>query len=239
MTNRLPLVQIPKPSACQEELPKWHLVKTKHIRDAMAEALRDYVNTIKFSFPASTEPKGFAAVYRSWAQFEDRAVSTGGALPAATVLPGELVHVGDILSPRMMPGTWHQDTEDGKLYSLWHTEEAQTEFLIVTRAASSAQRDAINLAIEDAFTETGAPGHLPARKGKLLPMPSYFGRKARFTLLNQQNLDTEAAARENRWMAQFEILGNADVVRKVEAPRFRPHIGLTFGTEGDPSEDCG
>jgi hypothetical protein len=237
MTSPIAGYKITKREVCEPEFKIQSLTKTRHLRDAMATTLRDYINTLQFSLPASTEPKGFAEVYRSWAKFESRALTAVGKLPAATVLPGELTYPPDYLTPRMDADSWHRDSEDGELYSIWMLKAAEAPFLVVARATSDIQRDAINLAFEDAFSETGTPGAEDfSREGKLLTMDSYFGRKARFTLLSQQNLDSEATARENRWLAQFEILGHSDIARKVKTPRFKPRVRLRVNMSD--TEDC-
>lgn len=214
------------------------LRKTRDLRSAMAETLRDYVNTLRFGLPATRELKGFAEVYDSWARFEDRALSAEGKLPAATVLPDRTSYTDSSLTPRFIPGTWfqnHPEDQPHKRYGLFAVSEAETSFVVLCRAKSQAQRKAIVSAFEDAFVEPGTPGDSkPVRYGKLLTMGSYYERAVRFTLQDQQILDSSTSPQENRWLVQFELLGHAQqvVVRQIPEMRVRVHTAVDGLTEG-------
>ena len=62
-------------------------------------------------------------------------------------------------------------------------------------------------------------------------MPAYYGRKVRFTLQAVQLLDSEVNAVENRWLANLEIEGHAQVcvLRRVRA--MKPRVELVADDE--------
>lgn len=241
-------------------LSQYPLRKTRDVRSAMAEALAALVRGVSFSLPKSTTPFSFAAVYDTWATFQNTATSAGGKLPAAAVLPDRPVYEAASLTPRMIDDTWSGGpvvtpaeiqagaaptlgTGAGDGFALFAIAEVVVPFVLVVRGSSIPIRKAIVSQLEDLFVEdqslpdpssvnprtlpkTGGPGIeppdasvQPVRYGRLLTLPSYYNRKARFTLLSQQILDSEESALGNRWLAQFEIQGHCQVVvlRRVKA----------------------
>jgi hypothetical protein len=135
----------------------------------------------------------------------------------------------------------------GDGFALVTLAELTVPFVLLVRASSNPMRKAIVSKLEDLFLEDGtllpdvaslnpkipvsSPETLdaevnPVRYGRLIEVPSYYSRKARFTLQSQQLLDTETAAIENRWLAQFEIEGQIQVcvLRRVRAMKPRVQI---------------
>lgn len=238
------------PADCPS-LADYPLKKLTDARSAMARALSAYIGGLTFTLPKTTEPFKLAAVYPSWAQFFDRAISADGKLPAAAVLPDRLQVADPSLTPRIMeetwsggevcPGTLGNGTGDG--FALFSVAEAVVPFVVVVRTAGEKQREAIVSGIEDAFVEDGSfldPGVLPPvflsrvedrehpiRFGRLIQVPDYYDQKARFTLLAIQVTDSEQSARENRWTVLFEIGAQMTlcVPRRVRA--MRPKVVLS------------
>lgn len=205
--------------------------KTRDLRSAMAETLAQYLGTIPFNLPASApvDPNSatqkactLAASYDSWAEFEDRALSSGGALPAAVVMPDEPeVYDSASLTPRMLEDTWVHDGQSG--FALFEAAEAEVPLFVVVRAKSKQQIRAIVSAFEDAFeqdpdSDDSDPAKGQIRYGKLLLMRSYYQLHARYTLLENQVMDSQSLAAENRWMSQLKFVGHAPkcVVRRVQ-----------------------
>lgn len=232
------------------------LKKTTDCRSAMAETLRDYVAGLEFSAPRTTKKFRMEAVFDTWSDFSQRAMSAGGKLPAAAALPDRPVYEDSSFGPRSIEDTWSGGdpnllkadgvtkrfpigTGNGDGFILVEVAQMMVPFVLVVRAKNKPQRKAIVSILEESFIEAGT--HLdtqggrtpdvslinrnaqpevdrqPIRYGRLLGMPQYFNRKARFTLQSQQLLDSESTSSENRWLAQFEITGHAQVcaVRRV------------------------
>jgi hypothetical protein len=128
--------------------------------------------------------------------------------------------------------------------------EIVVPFVVVYRAQSAPQRKAIAKRLEEVFLEDGTlidPSSLnpdvprvpeltatPVRYGRVLEVPDYYCRKARFTLHAQQLLDTEQTARENRWIGQCEIEGHMQVcvLRRGRAMNVRARLEVD-GTTAD------
>lgn len=120
----------------------------------------------------------------------------------------------------------------GRGFALFTTAELVVPFVIIFRARSEPERSAIVRVMETAFVEDGSiipdiatlnplfvpdEAEHPIRYGRVLTMRDYYDRKVRLTIDAQQLLDSESSVGENRWMAQFEISGQAQVcvVRRV------------------------
>jgi hypothetical protein len=199
--------------------------KTRDIRTAMAETLSTYLAQLEFDLPATTEQRRFAAAYATWAEFEQSAKSEGGRLPVVAVLPDEGKYDDSSLSPRILEETWRSDGTGG--YALFAIAEFEVPFVALVRARSKGEREAITSVLEDAFVEPGeAQDAGPLRYGRLLTMPAYYGRTARYTLLTQRLLDSGDFAIRHRWMSQFELLAQAQhvVVRKAAAMSSRVQV---------------
>ena len=217
----------------------------------MSEALARFVAEVKPTLPRSGTQFQFRAVYDTWATFNKRAMSSGGQLPAAVVLPDRPVYEDSALAPRMIEDTWSggdpndlredgsprypigDDSGDG--FALFTLAELVVPFVLLLRTKTISQRKAFVKRLEEVFIEDGAllPDKSsldpqvpvldafaqPIRYGRILTMKSYYDRKVRFTLQAQQLLDSETTAMENRWLAQFELTGHAQVcvLRRVRA----------------------
>lgn len=203
--------------------------KRRDLRSAMAKALAGYVAGLEYSFPATRTPRKLAAVYERWADFERRALSAGGALPAAAVLPDRPVPEADAFVPRLLEETWTGGdpalcdesgrqrfpvglgTGDG--FALFAVSEKVVPMVVVVRAVSDPQRQAIVSVFEDSFHELGVGAPVlypePVRWGKVLTLADYYDQPCRFTLGAHQLLGDSGTAKENRWLVQFEVLAEA------------------------------
>lgn len=240
------------------KLEDYPLKATTDARSAMAERLAQFVAELDFTAPRSTQVFNLRAVYDTWATFTDRAMSGGGLLPAAAVLPDRPVYEGGGLTPNPIDETWSggdptecwpdgrrkypigDGTGDG--FVLYTHSEIVVPFVLVFRAKTKPQRKAIAKRLEEVFIEDGAvkpdksllnqnipvpeATAQPVRYGRLLEVPKYYNRKARFTLKSQQLLDSESAAIQNRWLAQFELEGHMQVcvLRRVRAMKPRVQV---------------
>jgi hypothetical protein len=212
-------------------------------RSAMAAGLAKEVAGLKATVPRSGTEVALRAVYDTWSSFEQRAMSSGGLLPAAAVLPDRPVYEPSSLTPRALEDTWsggdpNELLDDGvtKRYPigdgsgdgfvLYSIAEMMCPFVLVLRAQTKAQRKAFAKRLEEHFVEDGSlldpstlsrdvpipdAQHEPIRYGRRVELANYYNRTARFTLMAQQILDNEASARENRWLAQFELTGHVQV----------------------------
>lgn len=209
--------------------------KARDLRSAMAGALARYMAELTFTFPATKTPTKLAAVYEEWATFETRAIIPGGPLPAAVVLPDKALADDDAFTPRILEETWtgaplnddgSQVVEggigdgSGDGFALWVVAEKVVPFLVVARAKSRPQRQAIVSMMEDAFIRAGdADGPRTPTYGIVLTMPDYYERAVRFTFESHELLTSESSAKENRWLVQFALTAEAKqcVVRRAVA----------------------
>lgn len=241
------------------DLKDYPLKATTDARSAMAERLASFVKELEFTLPRSGQVFHLKAVYDTWADFNQRAMSGGGALPAAAVLPDRPIYEPSSLTPRPIDRTWSGgdptecDAHGRRLYPygdgsgvgflLYTHSEIVVPFVLVFRAKTKPQRKAIAKRLEEVFVEDGAvrpdvsllnpavppvpeATAQPVRYGRLLEVPNYYNRKARFTLEAQQLLDAEASARENRWLGQFEIRGHMQVCVLRFARAMKPRVSV-------------
>lgn len=221
---------------------KYPLRRTRDLRTAMAEALAKHFLSLSFSIPKTTKKNGFKAVFSDWPTFNKRAMTAGGLVPAATVLPDRGTYDDAAMTPRPLESTWWQDGRDG--YVLWEVAEYECPMVVVVRALNKPQRKSIMLAVEESFAELGEPTttplpdldprgerfqpspESPIRYGRLFQLEGYYNQRARFSLMAQQLLDSEETAGTNRWMAQVEILAFGKVLVLRRAPPLRTRIML-------------
>lgn len=201
--------------------------KKRDLRSAMAETLAAHLAGLEFTAPAYAEPRKFRQVFYEWAAFERYALAKaqGGSLPAAAVLPDTADQGDSSLTPRVLEDTWRTDGTDG--YALVEIAEKIVPFLVVVRATSKAERQAIISAVEDAFVASSTLKRpTPVAYGLQLTMASYYERKARYTLLRHTLLDQEVSAQESRRLAQFEIQAQAQhvVLRRIPAMDARVQV---------------
>jgi len=206
--------------------------KRRDLRSAMGETLVNFVRSLQFDRPFSTAPFGLRDIYYEWPVFEKVALSAEGALPAGVLLPDTATEEDSQLTPSLIEDTWMSNGIDG--YGLFKISEKVVTFLLVVRAASKPQRQAIVSGIEDAFAEAEALRRpTPLTYGRLLQMDSYYQRKARFTLLNHRLLDQAQAATESRYLCQFEIQSQAPHVLLRRVPAMDPRVEVMV----DPTQD--
>lgn len=247
------------------DLAKYPLRATKDSRQALGQGLSDIVSSVRATFPKSNKPIGFKAVYDTWAQFNDRAMSSGGKVPAAAILPDRPEYEASSLTPHIIDCTWSggdpcERDQYGRIrypigdgsgdgFALFKTSEIIVPFVLVFRAISPAQRTAFMKRFEEIFNEDGAllpdPSTLnpnlpvfdeefhPVRYGRIITLEKYYQRKARFTLIAQQTLDTESTAEENRYVGQIELRGETSVcvLRRIRA--MRPRIQVVVNGTND------
>lgn len=231
-------------------------------RTAMTAALMRFLLTLRFDLPRTNQPFGFKKALGDWATFSDRSLSPASLPVAAvlpdnpiydadsfTPRADERSWTGGDPTELRRDGTKRFPNGDGtgvgKL--LFTISEMVVPFVVLVRARSKPERRAIVHRMEQVFLEDGTQPDgtyinprtaleelesQPTRYGRILTLPLYFNRKARFTLMSQQLLDSETTSMENRWMAQFEIQGHAKtgVVRCARA--MSPRVSLILdGTE--------
>ena len=140
---------------------------------------------------------------------------------------------------------WGDGGGDG--YVLVEIAQLSVPFVVLLRGKSIAQCEAMTKTTEETFVEdaTELPDkswlnpkidvpdadEQPVRYGRVVEIPRYYNRKARFTLVAQQILDNEAAAMENRWTAQFEMLGEMQVCVRRRLRAMRPRVELFVNDE--------
>lgn len=239
-------------------LSDYPLKATMDARSAMVKGLAFELARVKATLPRSGREFSFRAIYDTWASFEQRAMSAGGKLPAAAVLPDRPVYEASSLTPRAIEETWsggdpaERDANGNQLYPigdatgvglvLYEVAEMMVPIVLLVRAQTKAQRKAFVKRLEEVFVEDGAllpdPSTLskdvpvldaryhPIRYGRLVELPDYYNRKARFTLQAQQLLDTTSSAMENRWLAQFELIGHVQVCALRLARAMSPRIQI-------------
>ena len=141
-------------------------------RTAMSERLRDFVAALTFKLPKTGTGFRFQKVYEEWAEFRDRAMSGGGKLPAAAVLPERPVPEAASFGPRLIEHTWSGGdpnelkangdrrfpigTGAGDGFALFEVAQRQANFLLLYRTKTKTQRRAIQKVLEEAFIEDGA-----------------------------------------------------------------------------------
>ncbi len=205
--------------------------KRRDLRSSMAETLANFVAGLEFGAPFSSTPFKLRKTYFEWAEFEQRALTSEGLLPAAAILPDRAQEEDSQLSPSMIEDTWVSDGING--FALFKLSEKVVPFFMVVRAASKPQRQAIISTIEDAFVEVNALNRpTPLTYGRLLTMDSYYQRKARFTHLSNQIFDQDASAKESRYLVQFEILAQAPHVVLRRVPAMDPRVNVVVDNVG-------
>lgn len=151
---------------------EYRLRKTRDARSAMAEALRAFLKRQSFALPKTTEPFQLAAVYDTWATFQDKASTAGGLLPAAAVLPDRPIYEADALTPRMLEWSWSGGDPclressgrptypigdgSGDGYALFDIAELSVPFVLLVRASTIPMRKAVVSRLEELFVEDGS-----------------------------------------------------------------------------------
>ncbi len=179
-------------------LAKYPFKATTDARSAMAEGLAREVAKIRATLPRSGTSFGFKAIFDTWSTFNQRAMSAGGELPAAAILPDRPVYEESSLTPRALEETWSGgDPEDldvngvqmypigdgsGDGYVLYTLAEMVVPFVFVFRTVTRSQRKALTKRLEEFFIEDGGLLPDPASLPKI-PLsdaefqPVRFGRR--------------------------------------------------------------
>lgn len=234
-------------------------------RTAIAKTLADFLESLSFTLPKVTAPFRFAKVHDRWSSWESSAMSAGGLIPAAAVLPDRLIYEDSSFTPREIEETWSggdpSDLDDfgkklfpigdgsGDGFVLFEVCQVMLPIIVLYRGKSRPQAEAIAKKLEEVFIEDAGivpdytsisevipvpPDALqPIRYGLRLTAKRYFNRKVRYTQVAQQLMDSEANARENRWIGQFEMEAHMQlcVVRRGRA--MKPRIELVV--DGEPA----
>lgn len=199
-------------------LPDYPGQKKRDLRAAMAETLANYIAGMVFGPPYAAIEFQLAKVYYEWAVFEKNALTGDGLLPAAAVLPDEAQDEDSQLAPKLLEDTWETNGIDG--LGLYKISEKVVPMMVVIRAQSKPERQAILSTIEDSFIRAGGNDReQPVAYGIHLEMPSYYNRKARYTLLRHRLLDQATNTSASRYLVQVEFLVQAShvVLRRVPA----------------------
>jgi hypothetical protein len=207
----------------REEFPRR---ATRDLRASMAEALAVFVR--KAEFNAGGRRFRLKQVFDSWADWPDKQDWVGAA-----VLPDEAIKYGKTQrQPVLIEETWWPRGESG--WGLYQICEATCDMQLMVRAPTDGERAAIVAALEVAFLAPGASGaDVGGRSGGvLLPMPSYWGLSAFFSLIEARVLDDTESAARSRNEAMFLLRASAPQV-KLDA--VRPFLArVTQTSEGDP-----
>jgi len=169
--------------ALAQEYP---LKATTDCRSAMATALATFIQDQVFDLPKSAEKFKIEAVYATWAGFENRAMSSGGALPAAAVLPDRPVYEAAAFGPRIIENTWGGGDPklldqygkqkyplgdgSGDGFALYTVADLVVPFILIFRAKTVAQRAAIVRTLETLMVEDGSTLPDPSRLDPDVPL---------------------------------------------------------------------
>lgn len=140
-------------------------------RSAMTETLAEYVSTIDFTLPRAETPFRFVDVHSTWSDFNQRAMSEGGMLPAAAILPDRPIYDAISLTPFSIDDTWQGGDPtlcnalgkqiypigdgSGDGICLFGIAEITTQFVLIYRALTKPMRAAIARRLEQVFVEDG------------------------------------------------------------------------------------
>jgi hypothetical protein len=182
------------------------LKATQSIRGAMASALAAYVAGLSWDLDDGTTVK-FAQVFDRWPHYLQRTVD-----PSACVLPGSWKYGDALLTPTLLENTWEPKGGDG--WGLYQTSEAEVELELSLRATTSEERDQLIQGLEDSFQD---PDVLMSQRGAanriVLPLPTYYGLSARYSLLSGRTIDSEEQAMREQRDAVLTISAQAPKVK--------------------------
>ena len=179
---------------------------TQSVRNAMASALAGYVAGLSWDLDDGTTVK-FAQVFDRWPHYLQRTVD-----PSACVLPGSWKYGDALLTPTLLEDTWEPKGGDG--WGLYKTAEAEMELELSFRATTAEERDQLILGLEEAFQD---PNVLMSQQGAanriVLPLPTYYGLSARYSLLSGRLIDSEEQAMREQRDAILTISAQAPKVK--------------------------
>lgn len=162
----------------------------------------------------------FAALFEDWPSFEDSAI-----FPTAAVLPtSDLTYGPSHPTPKLLEDTWEKQGEPG--LGLYELSEAEREFEIQFRGATTAERNAVLAGLQAAFVAPEILMSPPfgSRYGILETMPEYWGLTARFTLMSSRKLDDQDTAAKNIAEGLIRVRAQAQHVRLGIVQPFRAII---------------
>lgn len=162
----------------------------------------------------------FASLLEDWPSFEQSAV-----LPAAVVLPAsDLIYSPSHPTSKLLEDTWEPVGERG--FGLYELCEAEREFEIQFRGATTAERNAIMAGLQTAFMAPEILNNPPtgSRYGILQPMPEYWGLIARFALVSSRKLDDADTAAKNIAEGIISVRAQAQQVKLGVVQPFRAII---------------
>jgi hypothetical protein len=235
------------------------------VRSAIVFELASFLQKLDFSFPKTTEPFRFApgAVYPDWPTWNTRAMSAGGMLPAAAILPDRPTFVPSCLTPSFLDETWSGGDPtllnpdgsqqyplgdaSGRGFGLFKVSEIDVPIVVLFRAVNKPQRRAIMRTLEQAFVDSVGIDHTterlpmgvaealvsPPHYGRFLKLTRYYNRQCRFVLQASQLLDSEALAGANRWIGQLEISANTSVCVLRRVRGMTPQVRLTLDDQAE------
>jgi hypothetical protein len=162
----------------------------------MVETLAEFASKLNFTLPRSVGAFQFEEVYTRWASFESRAMSAGGLLPAAAVLPDRIVYDDSSFVPNELEDTWSggdpslcdpfgekiypigDGTGDG--FVLFEVCQATLPILLMYRGKSRPQAKAIAKRLEEVFIEDGGIIPDPTSLSKDIPVPDATAQPVRY-----------------------------------------------------------
>lgn len=211
-------------SRTKEEFPRR---ATRDLRASMAEALAIHVRAMEFD--SGGRRFRLKQVFDSWADWPDKQDWAGAA-----VLPDEALKYGKTQrQAQLLEETWWPRGEAG--WGLYQICEATCDVQLLVKAPTDGERGAIVAGLEGAFLASGASSaDVGGRSGgALLPMPSYWGLSAYFSLVEARILDDPETAARGRNEAMFLLRASAPQVKLDAVRPFQARV--TQVTEGEPS----
>jgi hypothetical protein len=179
---------------------------TQDVRGAMASALAEYVAGLVFQLDDGNTLK-FAQVFAEWPSYLNRAVD-----PSACILPGSWKYGDALLTPTLLESTWEPQGGDG--WGLYQTAEAEVELELSFRATNTVERGQLILGLEEAFQHTEVLMNQQGAANRIvLPLTTYYGLSARYSLLSGRSIDSEEQAMREQRDAILTISAQAPKVK--------------------------
>jgi hypothetical protein len=188
------------------EKEDFSLKATQDVRGAMASTLAKYVEGLVFQLDDGGTVK-FAQVFAEWPNYLNRSVD-----PSACILPGSWKYGDALLTPTLIESTW--EPAGGSGWGLYKTSEIEVEFELSFRANNVVERSQLVLGLEESFQH---PEVLMSQQGAanriVLPMDTYYGLSARYSLLSGRLIDSEEQAMREQRDAILTISAQASKVK--------------------------
>ncbi len=205
-------------------------VQTLDVRHALAFALRRLLESL--TFDSGGNQFQFSRVFDNWPSWNDQYVA-----PAACVLPDdEVVYADALLTPTLLEETWEPQDQNGVPlrtagWALFMESEAECDLSVTVRAPTEAERTALIIGVENAFTVDRVTSDYEdgRRYGRLLPLPEYFGLDGRFALASHRLLDDAETAMRNQWEAIFLVRAQTTKVKVGPVQPFQLRLTQVVG----------